>query len=81
MQSISEDSSIKQIPLFEIQKTKHKHEYQEICEELAKVYGRQIWTLPSKPFFTEYKIRKAHEVCLKRNILTFGYLVGVLKKL
>ncbi len=83
MIGISDTNEYKQIPLFELPKVKSKHrfEYQEICEELAKTYGRQIWILPSKPFFTEYKLRQAHKICQQRNILTFRYLVGVLKKL
>ena len=61
--------------------SKHKHEYQEVCSELEKTYGKLVWTLPFKKGFTEYKLKKAHEVCLKRGILTFKYLYGVLRKL
>lgn len=66
---------------FQPTKTKHKFEYQELCSELEPLYGKRIWTVPSKTFFTEYKLRKAHEICKQRNVLTFPYLIGVLKKL
>lgn len=62
-------------------KTKHKHEYQELCEELEPHYGKLVWTLPFKAGFTEHKLRKAHEVCQKRKIINYKYLYGVLKKL
>ncbi len=80
MKSISDEKGTQNI-LFEVKPSKHKFEYQELCEELAKIYGKQIWILPSKPFFTEHKLRKAHEVCQKRGVLTFNYLYGVLRKL
>lgn len=81
MLSINSDNTTKQIPLFEIKQSKHKFEYQEVCEELEPTYGKLIWTLPHKVGFTEYKIREAHKVCIKRNILTFKYLYGVLRKM
>lgn len=62
-------------------KTKHKHEFQELCEELEPIYGKLVWTLPHKIGFTEYKIRKAHQIAQDRNILEFKYLVGIIKRL
>ena len=67
--------------LFEIKKTKHKFEYQELCEELEPIYGKLVWTLPHKIGFTEYKIRKAHEIAQNRKILKINYLIGIIKKL
>ena len=61
--------------------SKHEHEYQEVCAELQPIYGKKIWLLPWKPFCTEYKLRKAHEIAKKRGIQTFAYLVGIIKKL
>lgn len=61
--------------------TKHKYEFQEICEELEPIYGKLIWTLPHKIGFTEYKIRKAHEIAKSRGIDKINYLIGIIKKL
>lgn len=80
MLSINDEKGNLQI-LFEVKQTKHKFEYQELCEELEPIYGRLVWTLPSKVFFTEYKLRKANDICKKNGILTFKYLCGVLRKL
>lgn len=80
MLSISETNQYQPI-VIEFKKTKHKFEYQEICEELEPIYGKQIWLAPSKIYFTEYKLKKAHEICKQRNILTFSYLLGVMKNL
>lgn len=63
------------------EKPKYKYEYTELCSELEPVYGKVIWTLPHRAGFTEYKIRKAHEIAKKRGITKIGYLVGIIKKL
>ncbi len=57
------------------------YEYQELCKELEPIYGKAIWTLPFKAGFTEYKIRKAHEIANSRNILEVRYLIGIIKRL
>lgn len=80
MKSITENNEIKELS-FEIKKTKHKHEFQELGESLEPIYGKAIWTLFYKPNFTEYKIRKAHQIAQDRNILEFKYLVGIIKRL
>ncbi len=80
MLSIDDTKGNQQI-LFEIKKTKHKFEFQELCEELEPIYGKRIWTLPHKIGFTEYKIRKAHEIALQRGIKNIQYLIGIIKKL
>lgn len=76
-----DDTKGNQKILFEIKPSKHKFEYQELCEELEPIYGKLVWTLPHKPNFTEYKIRKAHEIAKSRNILKINYLIGIIKKL
>ena len=63
------------------QKTKHEHEFQEVCSDLEPHYGKVIWTLPYKAGVTEFKIRKAHEIAMSRGIVKFGYLMGIIKKL
>lgn len=83
MLSINEDNTTKTIPLFELpkSKSKHKFEFQEICEELEHIYGKLVWTLPHKVGFTEYKIRKAHQIATQKKITKINYLIGIIKKL
>ena len=63
------------------QKTKHEHEYQEICEDLQKDFGKLVWTLPYKKNVTNYKLKEAGAIARKRGITTIPYLIGVMKKL
>lgn len=63
------------------EETKHQFEYQETCEDLQKDFSKLVWTLPFKPFVTEYKLKKAGEIARRRGIKDFRYLVGVIKKL
>lgn len=84
MDEIYEPNEIK--PLFQLLpttpvKTKHKHEFQELGQMLEPIYGKGIWAMFYKVGFTEYKIRKAHEICFKKGITKLGYLIGVVKKL
>jgi hypothetical protein len=81
MLSINEDNTTKPIPLLQTRETKHKHEFQELGELLEPYYGKVIWSLFYKTGFTEYKIRKAHEIAKGRNILKINYLIGIIKKL
>ena len=64
---------------FPEKKTKHKYEYQELGTELEPYYGKRIWQLFYRVGFTEYKIRKAHEQCLKYKKTNIGYLITVIK--
>lgn len=67
----------------ESQKTGPKidFEFQELCLELQPIYGKRIWTLPYKVGYTEKKIRKAHEIAMKKGILKINYLIGIINKL
>jgi hypothetical protein len=78
---LNKDFSKLNFSSFQIKETKHKYEFQELCEELEPIYGKLIWTLPHKIGFTEYKIRKAHEIAQKRGIDKIQYLIGIIKKL
>lgn len=60
---------------------KIKYEYQVLGQELSPIYGKAIWSLFYKPFVTEYKVRKAHEIARKRGIISYAYLVGIVKRL
>jgi hypothetical protein len=64
-----------------INKKKPKYEYVELCEELEKIYGKQIWALPRRIGYTEYKIREAHKRCVEKGIINIKYLVGIIKKM
>jgi hypothetical protein len=61
--------------------TKHEHQFQEICEDLAREFGKAVWRLPYEPWCDEYKLRKAGEIARKRGVKKFSYLVGIIKKL
>lgn len=63
------------------QKTKHNYEFQEVCSDLEKDFGKLVWTLPYKKGVTEHKIKEAGQIARKRGILKFNYLVGILKRL
>lgn len=60
---------------------KIQFEFQELGKELQPIYGKGIWALFYKVGFTEFKIRKAHEIARKKGINTVGYLIGIIKKL
>ena len=62
-------------------KSKHKHEYQEVCTELEPIYGKLIWTVPFKKDVSEWKMREAHRLATARGIYTFPYFYGILKRL
>ena len=58
---------------------KQFYEFQDLCLELEKTYGKGVWCLPTK--YTLNKIREADKICRAKHITSFSYLVGVLKKL
>lgn len=70
---------------FEIgrEQTKHQYEFQEICADLEKDFGKRIWTLPhqNKPYITNHNLRKAGQIARSRNITTINYLIGIMKNL
>lgn len=66
---------------YQVKKSKHEYEYQEVCSDLEKDFGKLVWTLPHKVGFTPYKIKKAGGIARKRGVLKYPYLVGVLKNL
>lgn len=76
MQSISSSLNYPRKPT-----TKHNYEFQEICEDLQKDFGKAVWSLPHKPYCTEHKLREAGEIARKRKVYTIGYLIGIIKKL
>jgi hypothetical protein len=62
--------------------SKHKHEYQELCTQLEKYFGKLVWTLPHKPGFTENRIRQAARACWRQKKVGekyFGYLYKVIQ--
>lgn len=63
------------------EETKHSYEFQEVCVDLEKDFGKLVWTLPYKTWVTEHNLRKAGEIARKRGIKKYPYLVGILKKL
>ena len=60
---------------------KYDYEYQEVCSDLQKDFGKLVWTLPYKSWVTEYKLRKAGEIARQRGVKKFPYLVGIIKRL
>ena len=65
----------------EIQETNHEYEFQEICEDLQEDFGKAVWSLPHKVWCTEFKLKRAGEIAREREILKFGYLIGIIRKL
>lgn len=63
-------------------KGKHDFEFQELCSELEKYWGKRVWTLPHRHGFTENRIRMAARNCWKRGKVGdkwFGYLFKVIQ--
>lgn len=61
--------------------TKHEHEFQEVCEDLATDFGKGVWALPHKPGFTEWKLKEAGRIARARGITKIAYLIGIMKRL
>lgn len=66
-----------QIP--EAKESKFSFEFQEICSEIEKYIGKKAWLLPHMAGFTESKIKRAFEIAKRKNILTFPYIIGIIK--
>ncbi len=66
---------------FKPKKDKVQFEFQELGKELEPIYGKVVWSLFYKPGFTEFKIKKAHEIASSRNITKLSYLIGIIRKL
>lgn len=62
-------------------KPKRKYEFIELCKELEPIYGKTVWQLPRRIGFTEYKIRKAHEIATQQGKQNIGYLIGCIRKM
>lgn len=60
-------------------------EYQELCLEMEQFFPKNekniIWTLPFKIGYTEEKIRKAFDICKKKNVRSVRYVIGIIKNL
>ena len=65
------------------EQTKHEFEFQEVCEDLQKDFGKLVWTIPykNKPWVTEHNLRKAGEIARKQGITNVPYLIGIMKRL
>lgn len=61
--------------------TKHHYQFQEVCADLEKDFGKAVWSLPFKEGFTEHKLKKAGAIARKRGIHSLAYLIGIVKKL
>jgi len=70
----------KYLKKFKITK-KQTFEFQEICSNLQKIYGKGIWGLTKKLWFSEEKLRQAHKICKEKGITYIGYLIKVIKNL
>lgn len=55
--------------------------FQALGLELEPFYGKVIWSLFYKANVTEDKVRRAHEIAVKKGKVNYGYLYGVIKKL
>ncbi len=61
--------------------SKFNYEFQELGVLLQPIYGKRIWGLFHKVGYTEWKIKEAHRIATERGITSFGYLVGIIKRL
>lgn len=56
-------------------------EFQSLCQENEKYFGKGIWMLPHREGVTDVKLREAIEIAKRREKTTVGYLIGIIKKL
>lgn len=56
-------------------------EFQQLCLENEKLFGRAIWTLPFQKGVTDEVLREAVKICEKNGVTTFPYLKGVIKRI
>jgi hypothetical protein len=62
--------------------TRIEHEFQKVGKELKPIYGKRIWADFHRKGCTEAKIRRAHEICVKRKKSgNYPYFRGVLRSL
>ena len=82
MKILNEKSGQWIIPELKVSKGgKIDYEFQALGVELQPIYGKVVWTLFYKKGMTEAKIRDAAKIAKSRGKESFGYLVGILKKL
>ncbi len=56
------------------------HRFQEIGLELQEWFGGNPWFIFYKPEATIDKIKRAFEICKKKQIKSIGYLLGIIQK-
>jgi len=61
--------------------SKHKHEYQAICSDLEKDFGKRVWTLPHMLGVTDAKLKRAAVIARDKGILKFAYLLAIIHNL
>lgn len=61
--------------------SKPKYQYRELCKQLAPIYGRRLWTLPSQTWYTDYKLETAHKITEKYCKGNIRYLIKVMRGL
>ena len=64
------------------QSTKRQiHEFEDICAENQKYFGKGIWKLPYMTGVTNEVLRDAISIAKGRGIYKLPYLIGIVKKL
>lgn len=56
-------------------------EYQSLCQENEKYFGKGIWALPHRVGITDTKLREAIEIAKRKEKTTIAYLIGILRNL
>jgi hypothetical protein len=64
---------------------KIEYEFQELGLEMAKFFPKDqhklMWSLFTRPGYTEDKVRKAFAICERKEVHNVLYLIGIIKKM
>ena len=59
---------------------KIRYEFEEIGQDMEAWFGKNIWYIFYKPEAELDKVKRAFEICKKKNIKKIQYLIGIIKK-
>lgn len=65
---------------FKVEKST-EYEFQALCQENEKYFGKALWKVPWMSGVTDTKLREAIEIARRREKTTIGYLLGIIRNL
>ena len=58
---------------------KIQYEFQELGQDMEAWFGKNIWYIFYKPEAELDKVKRAFEICKKKNIKKIQHLIGIIK--